>query len=146
MPNSSSPTTNGNPLRNATCLVYAPGPLVAKALEKKCSIRKKPIGMIPLSECRRRRRNECPRPSRNGATPPLALTGVAALGDDATAFLMSSGMTGELFIMLVTEKGIQVTRPPGPCLDICRRYCRVQCSAVSVRCHQHYLCSVILSA
>src|SRR5258708_31388093 len=107
MPNSSSPTTNGNPLRNATCLVYAPGPLVAKALEKKCSIRKKPIGMIPLSECRRRRRNECPRPARNGDTPPLTLTGVTVLGDDAKRFLMGSEMIGELFIMLVTEKGSQ---------------------------------------
>src|SRR2546423_198786 len=69
MPNNSKATTKGKLLKNSTCLVYAPGPLVAKALEKKCSIRKRPMGMIPLSECNRRRRNECPCPARNGATP-----------------------------------------------------------------------------
>ena len=38
--------------------------------------------MIPLSECRRRNKNEWPSPARNGATPRLS-TGVAVLGEDA---------------------------------------------------------------
>src|SRR5215475_2499376 len=75
IPKSSSKNTNGTPLRNSTCFVYAPGPLVANALETKCSIRNKPIGMIPVSECRRRRKNECPWPARSGATPFLMSTG-----------------------------------------------------------------------
>src|SRR6266480_2932584 len=72
MPNSSRPTTKGNPLRNSTCLVYAPGPLVANAFETKCSIRKNPIGTIPVSECKRRSRNECPCMARSGATPLIS--------------------------------------------------------------------------
>src|SRR5579864_327913 len=83
IPNSSSPTTKGKLLRNSTCLVYAPGPLVANALEMKCSIRNSPTGTIPVNECRRRQKKECPCPARSGATPPLILTGVAVLGADA---------------------------------------------------------------
>src|SRR5216684_6946427 len=82
MPNSSSPTTNGNELRNSTCFVYAPGPLVAKELETKCSIRNKPTGIIPLRECSRRRRNERPCPARSGATPLFTPTGSALVVDD----------------------------------------------------------------
>src|SRR5260370_16990284 len=82
MPNSSSPTTNGNELRNSTCLVYAPGPLVAKELETKCSIRNRPIGTMPLRECNRRRRKECPCRARSGATPLLTRTGSALAVDD----------------------------------------------------------------
>src|SRR5947209_4740198 len=82
MPNSSSPTTNGNELRNSTCFVYAPGPWVAKELETKCSIRNRPIGTIPLRECSRRRRNECPCPARSGATPLFTRTGAALVVDD----------------------------------------------------------------
>src|SRR5579864_1212113 len=84
IPNSSSPTTNGKLLRNSTCLVYAPGPLVANALEKKCSIRNSPTGTIPVNECRRRQKNEYPWPARSGATPPLFMTGVVVPGADAT--------------------------------------------------------------
>src|SRR5438445_2646086 len=82
MPNSSSPTTNGKLLRNSTCLVYAPGPLVAKELETKCSTRNKPIGTIPLRECSRRSRNECPFPARSGATPLFTRTGSELVVDD----------------------------------------------------------------
>src|SRR5438132_5092449 len=69
MPNNSSATTNGKLVRNSTCLVYAAGPLTAKALEMKCSIRNNPTGTMPVSECRRRSRKECPSPARSGATP-----------------------------------------------------------------------------
>src|ERR1700682_5657924 len=99
MPNSSRPTTNGKLLRNSTCLLYAPGPLVANALEKKCSTKNKPIGIIPVSECSRRRKNECPCPARSGATPPLTF-GVAVLGADATRSLNAFEEIVEPFIML----------------------------------------------
>src|ERR1700686_132471 len=84
MPNSSRPTTNGKLLKNSTCLLYAPGPLVANAFEKKCSTKNKPMGIIPVSECNRRRKNEYPCPARSGATPPLTF-GVAVFGADANA-------------------------------------------------------------
>src|SRR5579864_6916976 len=83
IPNSSSPATNGKLLRNSTCLVYAPGPLVAKAFETKCSIRNKPTGTIPVNECRRRQKKECPCPGCSGATPPLVMTEVVVLEADA---------------------------------------------------------------
>src|SRR6266567_1204651 len=107
MPNSSRPTTNGKLLRNSTCLVYAPGPFVANAFERKCSIRNSPTGIIPVNECNRRSRNECPGPARKGATPPFRLTG-DELTVEATSFLVSSKMRSELFIMLAREKGSQI--------------------------------------
>src|SRR5579871_1879297 len=69
MPTISRIGTNGRPVRNFTCAAYAQGPLVAKALEMKCSSRNAPIGMIPLRECRRRRKIEWPLPARIGGTP-----------------------------------------------------------------------------
>lgn len=54
---------------------------MANAFETKCSIRNSPIGIIPLSECSRRQKNECPCPARNGATPDLTV-GVVVLGAD----------------------------------------------------------------
>ena len=48
---------------------------MANAFETKCSIRNKPMGTIPVSECRRRRKKECPWPARSGATPFLISTG-----------------------------------------------------------------------
>jgi hypothetical protein len=75
---------------------------VANALEKKCSIRNRPTGMIPVSECKRRSRNECPCPARNGAIP-LALVG-DELTVEATHSLLSSEMSTELFIMLAQER------------------------------------------
>src|SRR5713101_2330478 len=106
MPNSSSPTTKGKLPSSSTCLVYAPGPLVANAFETKCSIKNSPIGTIPVSECSRRKTKERPCPARSGATPSLTRTGVVVLAD-ATTFLVSSGMKRELFIMLAREKGSQ---------------------------------------
>src|SRR5271165_1691479 len=53
----------------------------------KCSRRKAPIGTMPLSECRRRNRNEVPSPARSGATPGLifgAGCGTTGLAVDAT--------------------------------------------------------------
>src|ERR1017187_2675632 len=49
----------------------------------KCSRRKAPIGTTPVSECKRRSRNDVPWPARKGATPDLILeaTGLAV---DAT--------------------------------------------------------------
>ena len=61
--------------------------------------------MIPVSECKRRSRNECPCPARNGAIP-LALVG-DELTVEATHSLLSSEMSTELFIMLAQEKGSQ---------------------------------------
>jgi len=72
---------------------------VAKALEKKCSIKNRPMGMIPVSECKRRRKKECPCPARSGATPLLPV-GVAVLGADATRSLDSFEKIVEPFIML----------------------------------------------
>src|SRR6476646_10166892 len=69
MPTVSRIGTKGSPVRNFTCAPYALGPLVAKALEMKCSSRNAPIGTIPLRECRRRRKNEWPLPARIGGTP-----------------------------------------------------------------------------
>src|SRR6266849_1804120 len=107
MPKSSSPTTKGKLLRNSTCFVYAPGPLVAKAFDTKCSIRKNPIGTMPVSECSRRKKKERPCPARSGATPSFTLNGVV-LGPDATKFLVSSERLRELFIMLAQEKRSQI--------------------------------------
>src|SRR2546427_10227673 len=73
MPNNSSATTKGKLVRNSTCLVYAADTLTAKALDMKCSIRNNPTGTMPVSECRRRSRKECPSPARSGATPCLIL-------------------------------------------------------------------------
>lgn len=106
MPNNSSPTTNGKLLKNSTCLLYAPGPLVANAFEKKCSTRNSPIGMIPVRECNLRRKNERPCPARNGATPPL--TGVLVeLGADAKRSLMRYRKIVEPFIMLAANRPSQ---------------------------------------
>src|SRR3954464_1797812 len=102
MPNNSSPTTNGKLLKNSTCLLYAPGPLVAKAFEKKCSTRNRPMGMMPVSECSRRRKNEHPCPARNGATPPLTVV-LVELGADAKPSLNSLEKITEPFIMLATN-------------------------------------------
>src|SRR2546421_9581955 len=113
MPNNSSPTTNGKLLRNSTCLLYAPGPLVAKALEKKCSTRNRPMGMMPVSECSRRRKNERPCPARNGATPPLTVV-LVELGVDAKPSLNSLEKITEPFIMLARNgpsQGRQFSRP-----------------------------------
>jgi hypothetical protein len=49
-----------------------------------CSNRKAPTGMMPVSECRRRSRNDVPCPARSGATPPFKLTGAAGLAVVAT--------------------------------------------------------------
>src|SRR5215510_12038896 len=87
IPNSSSPTTNGKPLKNSTCFVYAPGPLVANAFETKCSIKNNPMGTMPVSECSRRSRNEWPCPARNGATPVLIST-VDELSVQATDYYL----------------------------------------------------------
>src|SRR5690242_1641771 len=69
MKNSSRKKTKGSPVRKRTFSLYALGPLTANAFEKKCSTRNAPMGTIPVSDCKRRRRNECPCPARNGATP-----------------------------------------------------------------------------
>jgi len=58
--------------------------------------------MIPVSECKRRSRNECPCPACNGAIP-LALVG-DELTVEATHSLLSSEMSTELFIMLAHER------------------------------------------
>src|SRR5439155_1821164 len=99
-PKSSSPTTKGELVSSSTCFVYASGPLVAKALETKCSIRNNPTGIIPLSECSRRSRNEWPLPARKGATPRGALKD-GGLAVDATKLLVSLEMRREPFIMLL---------------------------------------------
>src|SRR5215475_1072050 len=75
MPNVSSQITNGSPVRNLTCSAKACGPLAAAAFEAKCSSKNAPIGMMTLSECNRRKRNECPCPARIGCTP-LKLDGL----------------------------------------------------------------------
>lgn len=106
MPNNSSATTNGKLLRNSTCLLYAPGPLVAKAFEKKCSTRNRPIGIMPVSECRRRRKNECPCPARNGATPALTVV-LVELGADPKRSLNSLEKIDEPFIMLAGNEPSQ---------------------------------------
>ena len=62
---------------------------------------------MPLSECKRRRRNECPSPARSGATPRFTSVGVAVLGTDATIFPFSSVRMPELFIILTQEKRSQ---------------------------------------
>src|SRR5207302_7707365 len=85
MPNNSSATTNGKPLRSSTCLVYDSGPFVANALEIKCSIRNNPTGTMPLRECSRRSRKECPSPARRGATAPFTRMGAVGLAVDRTA-------------------------------------------------------------
>lgn len=85
MPNNSSATTNGKPLRSSTCLVYDSGPFVANALEIKCSIRNNPTGTMPLRECSRRSRKECPAPARRGATAPFTRIGAVGLAVDRTA-------------------------------------------------------------
>src|SRR3954470_7557776 len=44
---------------------------MATAFEARmCSTRNAPTGMIPLSECRRRKRKSWPSPVRSGETPP----------------------------------------------------------------------------
>src|SRR5438132_7314264 len=73
----------------------------------KCSMRKRPTGTMPLSECKRRSKNECPSPGRSGATPRFTSVGVAVLGTDATIFLFSSVMKPEVFIILTQEKRSQ---------------------------------------
>src|SRR6267378_3086789 len=53
---------------------------MAAAFEiRRCSQRNAPTGMMPVSECRRRRRNDVPWPARNGATPGLSVLGAAGL-------------------------------------------------------------------
>src|SRR6266487_3222227 len=103
IPKSSSPTTKGNPVSSSTCFVYAPGPLVAKALETKCSIRNNPTGIIPLSECSRRSKNEWPLPARKGATPRVVRM-EGGLAADATKLLVRLEVGQEPFIMLLREK------------------------------------------
>src|SRR5215469_8521297 len=53
----------------------------------KCSIRNAPTGTIPLSECKRRSRNERPSPARSGLTPIHCCGSVSARGDAAVAIL-----------------------------------------------------------
>src|SRR5262249_9109424 len=89
MKQTSSPRTKGIPARNATCRVYAAGPPVATRFEKKCSTRKAPIGTMPVSECKRRQKNECPCPARSGATPPLSCAGAAGLAVDPKGLYLS---------------------------------------------------------
>src|SRR6266436_3751754 len=53
---------------------------MAAAFEiRRCSQRNAPTGMMPVSECRRRKRNDVPWPARNGATPGLSVMGAAGL-------------------------------------------------------------------
>src|SRR5215469_17278354 len=46
-----------------------------------------PMGIMPVSECRRRKKKECPCPARSGATPARIVTGVVVLGTDAATTL-----------------------------------------------------------
>ena len=57
------------------------------------------MGMMPVSECSRRRKNERPCPARNGATPPLTVV-LVELGADAKPSLNSLEKITEPFIML----------------------------------------------
>src|SRR5215467_5311601 len=45
------------------------------------------MGIMPVSECRRRKKKECPCPARSGATPARIVTGVVVLGTDAATTL-----------------------------------------------------------
>src|SRR6476469_1519440 len=94
IPTVSNTGTNGSPVRNFTWSAYAFGPLVANAFEMKCSSRNAPTGMIPLNECRRRRRNEWPLPARIGGTPRS--TGEAMLAMYCYAPIR---LLGKLYIM-----------------------------------------------
>ena len=79
IPTASSVSTSGKLPRNFTCRAYAAGPLIAVAFEiRMCSIRKAPTGIIPVSECNRRQKNEWPAPGRSGATPAGTLPAAAA--------------------------------------------------------------------
>jgi hypothetical protein len=60
------------------------------------------MGMMPLSECSRRRKNERPCPARNGATPPLTVV-LVEIGADAKPSLNSLEKITEPFIMLATN-------------------------------------------
>src|SRR5215467_12180359 len=64
----------------------------------KCSRRKAPTGTIPVSECKRRNRNEVPCPARRGATPDLSLTGAAV--EAKGPLLICSAIRREPFIIL----------------------------------------------
>src|SRR5215467_13244034 len=50
-------------------------------------MRNTPTGIMPVKECRRRQKNECPCPARNGATPARIVTGVVVLGADTATTL-----------------------------------------------------------
>src|ERR1051326_8182248 len=87
IPNNSSKNTSGRLPRNLTWRAYAAGPPIAEALEiRMCSNRNAPTGMIPVSECSRRKTNEIPWPARRGATPGFTDIGAElalAATDDA---------------------------------------------------------------
>ena len=75
-----------------------------------CSNRNAPTGMMPVSECSLRKRNEYPRPARSGATPFTArsLTAGAGLAVVASGRLLAtSEVPRELFIIGAGEKGSQ---------------------------------------
>src|SRR5215469_13139092 len=85
MPNNSKKNTSGRLARKLTWRAYASGPLIAVALEIRiCSKRNAPTGMIPVSECRRRSRNDVPRPARRGATPRRIVADAGRLAGVAT--------------------------------------------------------------
>lgn len=69
------------------------------------------MGMIPLSECSRRRRKECPWPALSGGTPCFELAGAGGLTVVATELLLNaSSVAREPFIMLLEKKGSQGLR------------------------------------
>src|SRR5215467_5908406 len=79
------------------------------------------MGIMPVRECRRRKKKECPCPARSGATPArivtgVVVTGVVVLGTDAATTLPCRWeMTLELIIILGGKKRSQGER---------RRRCR----------------------
>src|SRR5215469_10037325 len=50
-------------------------------------MRNTPTGIMPVRECRRRQKNECPCPARSGATPARIVTGVVVLGVETATTL-----------------------------------------------------------
>src|SRR5437764_7154692 len=100
IPKASKNTTIGRLPRNFTWLAYASGPLMAVALETRmCSIRNAPTGMMPVSECRRRRRKEWPWPALKGGTPP----GIAACALDGGAAVADVVAIGKAFLLVRTN-------------------------------------------
>src|SRR5919109_4304931 len=115
MNTASTQTTKGRPVKNFTWSAYACGPLVAKALEMKCSVRKAPTGIIPLSECNRRHRNERPSPARKGGTPSEIL---AAAGDPvASEGLAVEEDIYECSLLKETKIRMEQSAKPNPALS-----------------------------